>query len=377
TLTINPGVVVKFREVSNLQVLGGLRALGTYGNPIYFTSVEDDAIKGDTNNNGASTAPMPGDWGRILFQDSSDDLNSIINYSIIRYGGKPYNNGGIELVDASPTIRYTTITLNQDGLVVTESTPTLWCNNIISNDTYGVNNKTPLVPILAQYHWWGSSTGPYHLITNVAGLGNQVSDGVVFSPWSGQVCDRETTFADVPSAYWAWRHIEGFYAAGITGGCATTPLRFCPDKGVTRAQMAVFLLNAKGVVGKDLPAATGMFSDVPANFWAAKYIEELARQGITSGCAQGLYCPDKVVTRAQMAVFLLLAKHGTSFVPPAPTGVFSDVPTDYWAAKWVEQLAAEGITSGCGTGVFCPAKGVTRAQMAVFMDAAFGYPLLP
>ena len=53
------------------------------------------------------------------------------------------------------------------------------------------------------------------------------------------------TFSDVPSGYWAWRYVERLYAAGITGGCVLSPLQYCPDSSVTRAQMAIFLL--KGV----------------------------------------------------------------------------------------------------------------------------------
>jgi hypothetical protein len=54
---------------------------------------------------------------------------------------------------------------------------------------------------------------------------------------------------------------------------------------------------------------------------------------------------------------------------------FNDVPTDYWAAPWIKQLAAEGITGGCGSGNFCPKQAVTRAQMAVFLQIAFSLPL--
>ena len=64
------------------------------------------------------------------------------------------------------------------------------------------------------------------------------------------------------------------------------------------------------------------------------------------------YCPTNSVTRDQMAVFLLKVKHVLStYVPPAATGtMFTDVPATYWAAAWIEQLAREGITGGCGTG---------------------------
>jgi hypothetical protein len=54
--------------------------------------------------------------------------------------------------------------------------------------------------------------------------------------------------------------------------------------------------------------------------------------------------------------------------------VFGDVPADYWAAAWIEQLAAEGITSGCGSGNYCPATPVTRDQMAVFLVKNFNLP---
>lgn len=58
------------------------------------------------------------------------------------------------------------------------------------------------------------------------------------------------------------------------------------------------------------------------------------------------YCPEEPVTRAEMAVFLLRAMHGSSYSPPAVTGMFSDVPAIFWAVAWIEQLYSEGITQG-------------------------------
>jgi hypothetical protein len=65
-------------------------------------------------------------------------------------------------------------------------------------------------------------------------------------------------------------------------------------------------------------------------------------------------------------------------VPPTPaTGVFSDVsPTDPFAA-WIEELSRRGITSGCGSGKYCPNQVVTRAQMAAFLARTFGIALPP
>ncbi len=182
-------------------------------------------------------------------------------------------------------------------------------------------------------------------------------------------------FSDVPSMYWAWSFIERLYNAGITGGCSTSPLMYCPETSVTRAQMAIFLLRGEHGSAYNPPDATGtIFGDVPLGHWAGPWIEQLAAEGITGGCGNGNYCPDLPVTRDQMAVFLLRAEHGASYAPPTPTGVFTDVPTDHWAAAWIEQLAAEGITGGCGSGIYCPATIVNRAQMAVFLVRAFNLP---
>src|SRR5262249_17179373 len=93
----------------------------------------------------------------------------------------------------------------------------------------------------------------------------------------------------------------------------------------------------------------------------------IAQAGITTGCGGGNYCPDASVTRAQMAVFLLKAEHGISYLPPDCQGVFADVPCTNPFSKWIEQLAAEGITAGCGNGNYCPDGPVTRAQMATFL----------
>ncbi len=53
---------------------------------------------------------------------------------------------------------------------------------------------------------------------------------------------------------------------------------------------------------------------------------------------------------------------------------FSNVPTNYGVADWIKQLAAEGITGGCGAGVYYPESHVTRAQMAVFLVRTFNLP---
>ena len=182
-------------------------------------------------------------------------------------------------------------------------------------------------------------------------------------------------FVDVRPGHWAEEAIYKIYEAGITTGCSKDPLKYCPSSPVTRAQMAIFLERGINGGGYIPPDATGIFADVPVTYWAAHWIEQLYNDGITTGCWKNplRYCPSSPVTRAQMAIFLLRAKHGSNYKPPAATGIFDDVPVTYWAANWIEQLYKEGITSGCSQNplLYCPESSVTRDQMAVFIAKTF------
>ena len=124
------------------------------------------------------------------------------------------------------------------------------------------------------------------------------------------------------------------------------------------------------------------FQDVPLNHPFFTQINTVANAGITGGCSAGpppLYCPDAPITRKQMAVFMETSMG--VLTPPACAGnVFNDVsPLTVTAAEcgFIEDFAAKGITGGCGNGNFCPNDTVTRAQMAVFIEAALGVTPAP
>jgi hypothetical protein len=200
---------------------------------------------------------------------------------------------------------------------------------------------------------------------------------------------KTSRFADVPESGKEWMRpwIEGFYNAGITTGCGTGPLIYCPDRSVTRAEMAVFLERAMHYPSLPYtpPAASHFFSDMPVTSkeWMEAWVDQFYRDGITTGCGTGplIYCPERAVTRAEMAVFILRSEHGSGYTPPAASGYFSDVPVTgkEWMESWIDQFYREGITTGCGTGplVYCPEREVTRAEMAVFVSRAFSIPQTP
>ncbi len=156
------------------------------------------------------------------------------------------------------------------------------------------------------------------------------------------------SFPDVPSTNPFYAFIENLFHNGVTGGCAGGG--YCPGNNVTRAQMAVFLLKSRYGSGFVPRPATGTaFTDVPASNPFAPWIEELAREGVTGGCGGGLYCPNNSVTRQQMAVFLLKMKNGSSYAPPTGTGIFQDVTCPGVFCDFIEALYNQQITGGCQT----------------------------
>ena len=180
-------------------------------------------------------------------------------------------------------------------------------------------------------------------------------------------------FLDVPPSHLFHDFVIKLAVNGITGGCGGG--NYCVNDFVLRSQMAVFLL--RGAHGENIvpPAAVGIFADVTVPSLFADFIEQLFNEGITGGCATNplRYCPNNPVLRSQMAIFLLRAKYGAAYNPPAATGIFQDVPPGSFGANFIEQLFNEGVTGGCSLNppLYCPNSATTRGAMAVFLVRTF------
>src|SRR5262249_45036930 len=159
---------------------------------------------------------------------------------------------------------------------------------------------------------------------------------------------------DVPEGSFASNFIYGAAGSGVMPGCApqAPAFSFCPPDVVTRRTMAGFIERAMHGSLTPPPVYLGEFGDVLPGSLNPTYIQALPADAISAGCSvsPALYCPDVPVTRAQMAVFVWKAQHGTE-APPSCTGVFDDVPCPGgFAVDYIEGIAAEGVTAGCGNG---------------------------
>jgi hypothetical protein len=128
-------------------------------------------------------------------------------------------------------------------------------------------------------------------------------EGTGYNP---PACAPPNLFSDVPETSPFCKFIEELANRQVVSGCG--PNLYCPTNPVTREQMAVFVLKTLDPALNPPACVAGSeaFTDVPASSPFCKWIEELVRRNIVTGCGTGLYCPTQGVTREQMGVFLSL-----------------------------------------------------------------------
>ena len=154
--------------------------------------------------------------------------------------------------------------------------------------------------------------------------------------------------------------IEAIRAEGITVGCA--PTRYCPNDPVTRGQMAAFLDRAL-----DLPDATtpSGFTDTTGTFFTN--IERLRAAGITVGCGATIYCPDRPVTRGEMATFLTRALDLEPLMPEPralPSAGNPDGTAPIPAGGGAEDTSSSDRVIGNGSPASCTSAAVVTAVAA-------------
>ncbi|BCB35926.1 S-layer protein [Bacillus cereus] len=133
-------------------------------------------------------------------------------------------------------------------------------------------------------------------------------------------------------------------------------------------------MTAAMVAGVVAPVATAAeesaFKDVPKGHWSADAINTMAAKGIISGMGDGLFGFGEDVTRAQVATFMVKAKGIETGSTKTP---FTDVDEKEWYAQFVAAAEANKIMGGLGDNKFGPKDKLTRAQMAQLLVNAYGF----
>ena len=264
---------------------------------------------------------------------------------------------------------------------------------------YGDNNPMPLTSTLSPknygfspssgtvsmtvtassstYSWTATSSNSWIVITSgSSGTGNgtvtySVAANTTRSARKGTMTvagqtitirQAGSTFWDVPENVFK-PYIYSIYVEGITVGFGSG--MYCPSNYVTRGQMAAFIIRSK--FGESFGyTTTPYYSDVPSDHGFFKYVQKLKDEGITT--TTGTYMVDDIVTRDQMAAFIIRAKYGETF-SHTTVPYYSDVASTSVFYKYVQKLKDDAITTTTGT--YMASSNVTRDQMAAFLGRAF------
>ncbi len=180
----------------------------------------------------------------------------------------------------------------------------------------------------------------------------------VYASNESPVYGSDGPFADVPADHTFVDAVQWMVDNEYTSGCSK--YFYCPGDPVTRGQMAAFFNRVL-----DLNSASeDYFVDDNSSIFEGD-INAIAADGITRGCnppTNNEYCPEKSVTRGQMAAFIRRALG----LPVATIDYFSDDNGSVYESD-INAIAAAGITQGCGPDSFCPGAKVTRGEMAAFL----------
>ncbi len=236
-VTVEPGVVIKFKDSTALIVNGELDIKGTSSTLTYFTSYHDDSVGGDMNGDGSTTNATSGDWGHIKINSGA---STTLSGAVVRYGGgdasssaNVWNNGGTLNVSSSDVslsgyygfringgataIRDSIIRDNEVAIYFDSGNATVASSSIFDNATYGVSQGSSPTSTMENNFWGGWSPvdhqptsttfnpGPYNNPGNIWGIGDPVTSYVDFSPYtSAYFYDWTTNWSSVDDREIRW-----------------------------------------------------------------------------------------------------------------------------------------------------------------------------
>jgi len=197
-------------------------------------------------------------------------------------------------------------------------------------------------------------------------------------------------FQDVPATAPYFHQVNLLRERLITAGCSFSPQKYCPETnldGATpyyldRGQMAVLIVRSlfsalSGDPENFTYPSTPYFTDVDSNHGQFKYVQKLKELGITSGCSETKFCPERVISYAELSVFVYRARYkrmagnASAAVPDPPAcqvNPFYDVPFYSWYCPWVKAVTDVIGTSAVATdcsgrpSYFCPEVTLKEGQ---------------
>lgn len=200
-------------------------------------------------------------------------------------------------------------------------------------------------------------------------LGQETSD-----TWNyyGRVANGEETindgrvqnegFYDVDANYWA--HDAIYLAKEKSWVSGRSEHYFEPEGTLTRAEFATLICR---ILGYTYANIGDFYLDI-CNHWARNNINAVSMAKLMNGYNNGLFYPDKEITREEVAkvlYYLIRDKVGGKEV------AFSDVASDRWSYEYIQKLSSLGIVNGYDNGTFQPQNPIKRSEIVTILQRMF------
>lgn len=170
------------------------------------------------------------------------------------------------------------------------------------------------------------------------------------------------TFYDVPENYWAKEAIYKAREKGWIEGKSRT--LFAPEGDLTRAEFATIICR---VLGYKIESQ-GYYYEDTKNHWANDAITMLTKSKLMNGYGNGLFMPDKTITREEVVkVLYYLSSDSKNFSGKT----FLDVPITRWSYEYIEKMSGLGIVKGYENGEFKPENPMKRSEMVSVLIRLF------
>ena len=358
-LTVKAGVVVKFDYDVNMGISGSLKVSGRAGSEVYFTSLRDDSVGGDTNLDGNATQPHVGDWRGISIYGQA-----VIDYATIRYVLRDFEGAAIGVADnSSLTLRNSLLEKNGIyGVSAGQATITvansIFRNNIlggmrtsnssasVSGCTFedmpmGINNVSDAPIVSATNNYWGHPSGPFNPTTNPAGQGVEVSDYVDYDPWLVTPRVRQAIPIELNQSQTHHVYPQGFTdflleaPAGLSLMVQVTPLDANADLWVYSHFGALPLWNAYDV-RSDQISASGT-------------VELLISPSQLGGYYFSIFGHDVLQTGVDFDILITPITEYLSLVSPQSAGNAGQTTIQLFGAPFVEGMSVELRANGLPT----------------------------
>ena len=132
--------------------------------------------------------------------------------------------------------------------------------------------------------------------------------------------------------------------------------------------------NIIGFTGAAADINHQQYPDVFDSYWASSDINRLTEQCVLEGYPDGMFKPNRKVSRAEMAA-MVVKGYNLDTASSSDYLTFKDVPSNHWAHSYISKGVAENMIAGKTHDRFAPNENISRTEALTIMAKGINCPM--